>query len=165
MSDKRLTEKAGRLPRPVDGSSPAGKEALCRAGPAAVVFGGVFSEWYQRPHQPFTGVEMSDLFSWTGRPRAKVRTGDPDTSIQAADSVKMLRASQSQILDAFNVFGQMTDEELIGRMLVWGIKISPSGCRSRRHELVEMRRVIDSGERKLTKSGRKTIVWKLAPCS
>ena len=37
-----------------------------------------------------------------------------------------------------------------------------SGLRTRRSELVDAGLVVDSGERKLTQNGAKSIVWRLA---
>lgn len=52
----------------------------------------------------------------------------------------------------------LTDEEIQART-----KLNPSTERPRRGELVEYGRVVDTGERRPTKSGRPAIVWNLSP--
>lgn len=101
-----------------------------------------------------------DLFSFRPRhkgPVAKVRATDPDTSVDAADSVSRIMESQRHILGVLRSSGPLTDEQIYARI---SMPMSPSGARSRRHELVERGLVIDSGERGKTVSGRKTIMWK-----
>ena len=99
-----------------------------------------------------------DLFS--PKPVAVARKSDPVTSHEAAASVRDIRESQRVILDWLQRRGPMTDGELlffVSNMMV--NKMSPSGCRTRRKELVDMKFVRDSGRRQLTPSGRRTIVW------
>lgn len=67
-----------------------------------------------------------------------------------------LRLSQRIVLDTLEHFGPMTDEEILCRLPV---KMSPSGARTRRRELVDKGLVQDSGRRSTTQSGRKTIIW------
>ncbi len=98
--------------------------------------------------------EDEDLF-------ARARRSDPSTSHEAAASVRNITGMHRQILHALS-FGALTDEEIYEDLTgIRQLRISPSGARSRRAELVDMAMVIDTGERKLTKSGRKTIAWRL----
>lgn len=90
-------------------------------------------------------------------PRAIARNTDPETSHEAAISVSGIRVSQQHIIDVLKSYGPATDEEIYPRLPV---KISPSGARTRRAELVAMGLVIDSGERRTTEAGRRTIVWR-----
>lgn len=91
---------------------------------------------------------------------AHARRTDPDTSHSAAASVKNITTAHSQILGVLRGMGPLTDEQIYQHMrLDLLAKISESGCRSRRSELVNMAMVRDSGERRLTKAGRKSIVW------
>lgn len=87
------------------------------------------------------------------------RRTDPETSWQAARSVKHLRESQTIMLGRLRV-GPATDEDLY-RWPVINKTMSPSGARTRRKELVDMGLVEDSGVRDKTRSGRKTIVWRV----
>lgn len=93
-------------------------------------------------------------------PRA--RTTDPATSHAAARSVAHLRHNQAVILSLLNLEGAQTDEEL---MLLWNDRIaeriSPSGLRTRRSELVDLGYVRDSGERRALESGRMATVWEV----
>jgi hypothetical protein len=90
-------------------------------------------------------------------PRA--RNTDPGTSHEAADSVRNIRETQQKILSALRQSGPMTDEQIFD-VLTDKQKLSPSGARTRRCELVRLNLVEDSGERLLTKSNRRTIVWR-----
>lgn len=94
---------------------------------------------------------------------AKARKTDPVTSHEAADRVQNHTALQKAILTVYVWAGPMTDEQLL---TVWEsyspLLVSPSGLRSRRHELTVMGLVKDTGERVKTRSGRKAVVWGLA---
>lgn len=93
---------------------------------------------------------------------ASARLTDPQTSHDAADSVKNVTSTQSAILTLLTF--PMTDEDLIDsfyRMADnagWK-QASPSGIRSRRAELVAKGLVVDSGERAKLSTGRNAIVW------
>ena len=92
--------------------------------------------------------------------RACARREDPETSWKAAKSIQAekIRESQMMILRVLR-FGAFTDEEIYGQIPMG--TMSPSGARTRRKELVDQGFVIDSGQRKRTRAGRKTIVWTL----
>lgn len=90
------------------------------------------------------------------------RTTDPQTSHEAAESVKNLTETQEYILKA--LVRPRTDVDLLDayRNLKFAPIASESGIRSRRAELVAAGLIVDSGERRKTPSGRNAIVWKLA---
>lgn len=99
-------------------------------------------------------------------PRA--RRTDPQTSHDAAASVD-LRGSHRAVLRLLDSYGPMTDEELVAKYVKNMTQLalprqSESGIRTRRKELTTMDppQVVDSGEKKALKSGRKAIVWRLA---
>ena len=91
-------------------------------------------------------------------PRA--RSTDPQTSADAARSVTSLRPKQYAVLKVLGLCGEMTDERLIACYETFDLpKQSPSGIRTRRHELVAMGLVRDTGERRKMSTGRMAIVW------
>ena len=94
-------------------------------------------------------------------PKQMTRWSDPVTSLVAAASVDLTKG-QKIVMAAFRVRRSMTDDELIAKVADLGLKLSPSGCRSRRKELVEMGLIRDSGVKEQTASHRSTIVWELA---
>jgi hypothetical protein len=88
------------------------------------------------------------------------RWSDPTTSLLAAASVDLTKG-QKIVMSAFRTTNSMTDDELIAQVARLGLKLSPSGCRSRRKELVELGILRDSGTKALTASKRTTTVWEL----
>lgn len=99
-------------------------------------------------------------------PQAHARTTDPGTSHEAADSItsEKIRISQAAVLqtlrehpegltdvDLVRIYGERPDREAPPQ--------SPSGIRTRRHELVELEKVRDTGRRERLASGRQAIVW------
>lgn len=98
---------------------------------------------------------------------ATARRTDPQTSHDAARSLTDLRESQRVILGLLEKFGPGTDDDIArwyrrhGRALPGTPRrrISPSGLRTRRHELVEHGLVTDTGQRVKLHSGRHAIVW------
>lgn len=96
-------------------------------------------------------------------PRA--RNTDPRTSHNAAASVATdtVTRTQALILEALQASGPLTDEQLCQRIADVECKpVSVSGIRTRRSELVTAGRVIDTGRRQPTLTGRSAIVWSLA---
>lgn len=99
---------------------------------------------------------------------AKARKAHPATSHAAAASVKNISEVQKVILLHLRYFQDLTDEELIAsyrrseKVNERIPKASDSGLRSRRAELVRLGKVKDSGQRRKTASGRKSIVWELS---
>ena len=98
-----------------------------------------------------------DLF----KQQAHARTTDPETSHAAAESIKpdALRATQAAVLDAVRRHGPLTDTRLISVAAVERWKMSPSGLRTRRTELVDRGLVYDTGSRVRLKSGRMSTLW------
>lgn len=91
-------------------------------------------------------------------PRAHARRTDPETSHAAAKSVGSVEITELQrwIFDALEE--PMSDEQLWNALAGRG-RLTPSGVRTRRSELVEQGFVCDSGRRTSTTSGRQSIVW------
>lgn len=96
------------------------------------------------------------------------RITDPATSFDAAMSIKTENISKTMkgILEILGN-GPRHDEALEQTYNALSINkiypyASPSGIRSRRSELVELGLVEDSGERVKTRSGRSSIVWRIA---
>ena len=87
----------------------------------------------------------------------QARTGDPDTSYEAAERVVSITATRRAILNLLEVHGPMTDEDIA--RLYDGPRSSPSGLRTRRSELVRAGRVVDTGHRARLSTGRHGIVW------
>jgi hypothetical protein len=102
-------------------------------------------------------------------PIPKARTSDPDTSHLAAASITehQVTAVQQSIIDVLHHYGAATDEQIAERHTQLRVaagwsRVSPSGLRSRRAELVAAGIVIDTGRRGITSAGRATIIWGLA---
>jgi Fe2+ or Zn2+ uptake regulation protein len=92
-------------------------------------------------------------------PKAHARHRDPETSKEAAREVDVTEG-QWQVLNCLRALPRgVTDEELYRMMRQAGIKISPSGVRSRRSELVELALVKFAGRFEKTESGRNARVW------
>lgn len=104
-------------------------------------------------------MTQGELFA--GQPRAHARRTDPRTSHEAAASVTHMRESQHTILSLFEQHGPMEDELLIkwAGGYAAGRKMSVSGIRTRRSELVRLGLVRDSGKRARLPSGRHSIIW------
>jgi len=91
---------------------------------------------------------------------AYARRTDPETSHEAAASVENLRASQHAVWALLREIGPSTDEELAEAVRQSPrFLISPSGLRTRRHELVDAGLVHDTGQRKILATGRRAVVW------
>jgi hypothetical protein len=96
-------------------------------------------------------------------PRA--RRSDPETSHAAARSVRNVTANQQAVLGVFRERGPLTDEALVNWYSAESDvpRQSPSGIRTRRRELVDKKKVVDTGEKRALSSGRQAIVWAAAP--
>jgi len=98
------------------------------------------------------------------RPRA--RRTDPRTSHDAAATVRGQTATHARLMSLLRERGPMTDEEIAAawvdmtRIAAWP-KVSPSGLRTRRAELVDEGKVVDSRLTRQTQAGRRTTVWAL----
>lgn len=80
----------------------------------------------------------------------------PDTQLEAYRQIKPHRSTyQAAVLDYIKKSGGATDEEI---HLALGFKLS--SVVARRNELVSLGYVVDSGERRLSASNRRVIVWK-----
>ena len=95
---------------------------------------------------------------------AKVRKTDPLTSVEAAKSVRNITAVHEHLLQILRSNGPANDEQLLATWLLLHAKghvprVSDSGLRSRRSELVARGLVKDSGARVKMASGRNSIVW------
>lgn len=96
----------------------------------------------------------------------KARRSDPDTSVAAADSVKRttVERQRTRIVALLDVRGPCTDEELASWYIHhWDDDFTPSGLRTRRSELVKLRRVEWTGEKRRISTGRLARVWRLRP--
>jgi hypothetical protein len=94
--------------------------------------------------------------------RARARVSDPWTSHLAADSVGDVTPLQNRILQCFDIELAMTDEQLIHVYnLTFGnvFFATDSSIRSRRHELVDMAKLVATKETRKTRTGRKSIIW------
>lgn len=89
---------------------------------------------------------------------AVARNTDPETSWEAARSVRDIRESQAEILALFRSHGPMTDEEARER---YHGRQSLSGFRTRRKELTDKGFIREVG-RKPGRTGRRMIVWEAA---
>ena len=94
------------------------------------------------------------------RARAHARRTDPETSHKAAASVENLTSKQAAILEMLRM-GPACDSEIYDRLWKAGYKMSDSGARTRRDELVE-RGLVEFADRYVTlKSGSRSRVWQL----
>jgi hypothetical protein len=91
------------------------------------------------------------------------RTTDPQTSHDAAQSVRNITATKLAILEV--LFRSLTDEDLIDRYYA-RVEVglaplaSPSGIRSRRAELVRDG-YVEAVDFAKTASGRTTLMWRV----
>ncbi|CAB5218844.1 hypothetical protein UFOVP226_3 [uncultured Caudovirales phage] len=105
---------------------------------------------------------MSDQLDLFG---AHARATDPQTSHEAARTVNVTRGQQI-VLNEFLMYHEMTDEQLIQALKIRmgscpDAKLSDSGARSRRAELVAIGILKDTKKTTTTASGRRTTVWGL----
>lgn len=93
--------------------------------------------------------------------RAHARRTDPSTSHDAARSLTKggLSYAQASVLAQLHARGPMTDARLVELVTAVHPRMSHSGIRTRRAELVAQGRVRDSGARQRLPSGRYAIVW------
>lgn len=112
-----------------------------------------------------------EQLDWTVEPAAFARSTDPITSHEAATSVESkIKWSQRAVREFFEMQGRaMSDKDLVERYpryvetgrYDWP-RQSPSGLRTRRHELTEMGVIEDSGVAQIYKgSNRRHIIWRL----
>lgn len=94
---------------------------------------------------------------------AKARATDPETSWDAAETVKNINAVQKAIMELLEAH-RMTDEELVDQYILGMLAgklpmASESGIRTRRDELVRAGKVGYTGEKRPTRSGRQARIW------
>jgi hypothetical protein len=71
--------------------------------------------------------------------------------------------TQAAIVEVLRCHGPLTDEQLCQRIADQRTEpVSVSGIRTRRSELAAAGRVVDTGRRQPTRTGRSAIVWGLA---
>lgn len=100
---------------------------------------------------------------------AHARHSDPQTSHDAAASVRNITRTHELILLIFGNLRKLHDESLIEYFQNsvrnnrdWrDVRASESGIRSRRAELVRLGKLRDSGKRERTASGRNSVVWEI----
>ena len=115
---------------------------------------------------PWARYCTCDTYDPSVRTIARARTSDPDTSHAAAQSLTpaTLRLSQSAVLSVLTAYpAGLTDQ---GLALVYGDRWpaqSESGLRTRRAELVRGGLVVDTGRRERLATGRRAVVWAVAP--
>lgn len=90
------------------------------------------------------------------RRRAVARRTDPETSWAAAHSLGDLRESQFMVYLCIAEHGPLIDEKLVELMVG---KMSASGARTRRSELVDVGLVEFTGDYGLTTLGNRSRMW------
>jgi hypothetical protein len=126
-----------------------------------------------------SAVDQADMFSTQSVPTANVgpatRSADPETSRAAARRAgQNLTAKQTAVLALFVVKGWMTDEEVetaynairrdIARFPETAAVVpeqSPSGLRTRRSELVQLKYLTKAGIKRPMATGGEGTVWKV----
>jgi hypothetical protein len=100
---------------------------------------------------------------------ALARIHDPHSSHEAADSLadSHLFSSQEEVWFLLASFGPLADHELVARheeqvaTLAYPRRFQPQRLRTARNELYRQGRVVKTGKRALTPSGRHAIIWAL----
>lgn len=101
-------------------------------------------------------------------PTPRARRADPQTSHSAAASVRGVSATHARVKALLRDEGPMTDEgiaeawERMVTIAAWP-RVSPSGLRTRRAELVDRGEVVDTLRTTMTQAGRLTTVWAALP--
>jgi hypothetical protein len=93
--------------------------------------------------------------------RARARRTDPETSAEAAESVKNVTETQRAVLAVLNQYGPACDQDIFLRLAEAGYRVSPSGARTRRKELSAAGQVEWAGWFIRLRSGRRSRVWRL----
>lgn len=113
--------------------------------------------------------EQADL-DWDVENTARARRTDPETSHAAAASIPVRKITEAHhyLHALFQIYGAMSDTEAWNRyQYARGSdndvpRMSPSGFRTRRSELVARGLLRDSGVRHTLASGRLSIRWEAA---
>ena len=111
-----------------------------------------------------TVEEIRAMVAWIHQQLdARARSTDPDTSHEAARSIGEMTGKRQAVLDIIRAIGRGTDEDFVDAYhATTAPQQSASGIRTRRAELTLMGLVVDTGERKVRRSGRGAIVWGIA---
>jgi len=103
------------------------------------------------------------VYSKIAKSAAHARRTDPQTSHEAAKSVRNISETHAIIMDVFSSKGPLTDEQLIAIIRrAPDVRVSDSGIRSRRSELVKLGKIREHNQNGRTTSGRKCTVWEIA---
>jgi len=101
-------------------------------------------------------------------PGSMARASDPVTSHEAASSVsrEAREASERDVLDCLIENGAMTDEQIHEEISSYVVgyrnpKATATRHRTARAQLVEKGLVRDSGEKDLTSTGRRAVLWEV----
>ena len=105
--------------------------------------------------------DMADHTALINPAPATTRISDPETSFDAAASVKPeeTRAIYKQLITVLGDHGPLTDEGIAH--YVEAGAASPSGLRTRRHELLATGYIEYAGYKKPLATGRKSRCWQL----
>ncbi len=111
-------------------------------------------------------MKQANLFAWAKNDSSpsipnKARSTDPETSHAAAASVQGRTKTHTAILQILKAKGPSTDEEIFRSLKDIGVLISSSGARTRRSELVALKKVGFYGDFRLTEAGRNSRVWEI----
>jgi hypothetical protein len=128
-------------------------------------------------------IDQTDLLSGTTPPPANsgpaTRAGDPETSRAAARRASDdMTKKQLGVLTVFQMFGALTDEELVDKYEEHVRALSkrpefadllpiqtPSGIRSRRAELVRLGYLVPTGQKRRMRTGGEGAVHRLKSAS
>ena len=91
---------------------------------------------------------------------AVARHSDPETSWLAAKSILNIRQDQANVWLLLRKYGPLTDEGILDCMYGEDWRLSPSGCRTRRKELVDLGLVDAIEEEGSTALGNKCNIWR-----
>lgn len=116
---------------------------------------------------------QQELFSHAAPAHGGYRRSDPDTSKEAGKAMtgEKLNRLQNEVMAFFKFYRDphaccgVTDEEMqdwFSAHRAGARGYGQSTLRSRRAELVRMGKIVDSGDRRLNRGGRKCVVWRLA---
>jgi hypothetical protein len=89
---------------------------------------------------------------------ARARSSDPQTSHDAAASI-VTKPSQRDVIATLKAIGPSTQKDLEEHPQLKE-DYSPSRIRTAVRELADSGLVVDTGEKKTLKSGRRAIIWK-----
>ena len=100
------------------------------------------------------------MFQPPPEPQAYARRTDPETSQDAAASVRVTEG-QAEVLDFFMMWGPMPDHLMVSMAEGISTRQSPSGLRTRRAELVTKGLLVWAERWVRLPSGRRARVWRI----